>query len=76
MLSYLCNRHYHSMTQLLPEPFRQNQPEVLYYKTFIDEPTLTMLRVNQKINHRNMSRKNSPLKRSNAMKYSQSKKTD
>lgn len=55
MLSYLCNRHYHTLTQLLPPELRPNQPELIYYKTFIDENTLSLLRKNQKVTHRTLA---------------------
>lgn len=54
MLSYLSNRHYHTMTQLLPVQLRVDQPQKIYYKTHINDGILKVLEENKKISHKNM----------------------
>lgn len=43
MISYLANRQYHKLTEMLPKELRGNQPTHIYYQTFEDTTTLDLL---------------------------------
>jgi hypothetical protein len=55
MLSYFINRHYHALTQLLPPDLRVDQPQKIYYKTFISERALKLLEENRKVTHKTLA---------------------
>ena len=76
MISYFCNRHYHTMTQLLPPSLRQNQPEYVYYKTFVNEDSLALLHHNQKITHRTLAASNKKIHTKKSSKKPNHKHTD
>lgn len=72
MQSYLSNRHYYSLTQLLPLELRGDQPQHIYYRTSVNEANLKLLADNQK-NARNY--RNSYLQEHILQKHASSKGT-
>lgn len=54
MLSYLSNRHYQTLTQLLPPELRTEQPHQIYFRTHALLDTFGIPESNRKLNEKTL----------------------